>query len=316
VGGELSSSAGLFKDFPVKKSLTAAEAGTVSNKVENFGSVSQKDSWIYYIYEDNLYKRKWDWTEKTKISENKIAVIYISGDWVYYQNSPNGSALYKMRTNGSDETRICNDQVGDFVVSDEWIYYSLPKTAEVKKSSDAIYKIRIDGSNKTKLTDVKWVENLRIKGDWLYYDYLGETNKGMLPSLYRIKTDGTENSLVLENSEFAYLSGEWVYYFVSSDKGKGSETLTLCRIKQDGTEKSEIMTLNEGNAPVLYDDWLYYSSDKGLSRMKLDGTRKEKLNDINIWSLIGISGDWMYIQDYGGPIYRVKLDGSVGTRLN
>jgi hypothetical protein len=315
LAGELSSSAGLFKDFPVKKSLTAAEAGRVRSEVVNFGSVSQRDGWIYYVYEDYLYKRKWDWAEKTKVSENKVALIYISGDWIYYQDSPNGGALYKMKTDGSEQTRICNDQVGSFAVSGEWIYYDLFKTAEVKMSSDALYRIRTDGSGKMKLADVKWAENLKVQGDWLYYDYLEENNKRVTSSLYRIKTDGTENSLILKDSEFVYLSGEWGYYLVSNE-GKDSEKITIYRIKEDGTERSEITTLSQGNAPSLYDDWFYYSSGKGLSRMKLDGTEKEKLNDICIWSLIGISGDWMYIQDYGGPMFRVKLDGSVGTRLN
>lgn len=316
VAAELSSSAGLFKDFPVKKSLTAAEAGNVNSEVVNFGSVSEKDGWVYYVYEDNLYKRKWDWTDRTKVSDNKVALIYIAGDWIYYQDNPNGGALFKMKTDGSEQTRICDDQAGSFAVAGEWIYYNLFKTADVKTGSDAIYKIKTDGSGKMKLADVKWAENLKIQGDWLYYDYLQDTKGRMTPSLYRIKTDGTENSLIMKNSQFAYFDEDWIYYLVSSDKGKGSEKLTLCRMKQNGTERSELTTLSEGNAPSLYDNRFYYSSGKGLSRMKLDGTEKEKLNDINIWSLIGISGDWMYIQDYGGPMFRVKLDGSVGTRLN
>ncbi|MDD2422156.1 MAG: hypothetical protein PHU78_08475, partial [Heliobacteriaceae bacterium] len=57
------SSLGLFKDFPVKDSLTATEVGDVGNAVVNFGSISEKDGLIYYLYKENLYKRKADWTE-------------------------------------------------------------------------------------------------------------------------------------------------------------------------------------------------------------------------------------------------------------
>jgi hypothetical protein len=31
---------------------------------------------------------------------------------------------------------------------------------------------------------------------------------------------------------------------------------------------------------------------------------------------MGVAGNWMYINDYEGPMWRVKLDGSVGTRIN
>lgn len=90
----------------------------------------------------------------------------------------------------------------------------------------------------------------------------------------------------------------------------------MFRIKEDGTEKSKTAVLRVNGFHGLYENYFYYTSGKGLYRMKLDGSGKEKLNNIDIWSLIGISGGWMYIQDYGGPMFRVKLDGSAGTRLN
>lgn len=64
--------------------------------------------------------------------------------------------------------------------------------------------------------------------------------------------------------------------------------------------------------------WFYYvlHSEKGLYRMRPDGSERERLSEINIWQFDGVAGNWMYITDYAGPRYRVKLDGSVGTRIN
>jgi hypothetical protein len=37
---------------------------------------------------------------------------------------------------------------------------------------------------------------------------------------------------------------------------------------------------------------------------------------MNIWQFDSEAGNWMYVTDYAGPRYRVKLDDSVGTRMN
>ncbi|MBC3795908.1 hypothetical protein [Acetobacterium tundrae] len=47
----------------------------------------------------------------------------------------------------------------------------------------------------------------------------------------------------------------------------------------------------------------------------MDGTESEKVNGIDIWQLDGVSGNFMIITDYGGPKFRVSVDGSVGTRI-
>ncbi len=311
------SSLGLFKDFDVKDSLNAEETGDIGNEVVNFGSISQKDGWIYYIYKDNLYKRKPDWTEKTKVSESKMARIYISGDWIYFQDSWDGGNLFKMKTDGTGHIKISDDQIGSFTVSGQWIFYNPKKTTEEEAAGGGLYKIRVDGTEKVKLLDEGWdLGNLKILGDWIYYNEYETAQVRVKSNLYRIKTDGTEKSLVVKDAGIEYISGDWVYYVIRSDEGKGLEKITICRINGDETEKSEIVTLNEIYGFWFDHDWFYFTSGKGLSRIKLDGTGKEKLNDVNIWALEGVSGNWMYISDYAGPRFRVKLDGSIGTRLN
>ncbi|MDD2481414.1 MAG: DUF5050 domain-containing protein [Lutispora sp.] len=313
------SAAGLFKDFPVKDSLSQTEAGDTSDKVMNLGQISQSGGWIYYVYDANLYKRKTDWTERTKISDDEFYSIYIFDGWIYYTDSVDVSNLCKMKTDGSGQVKISDDIIRSFVISGDWIFYTTKKSMleinELKKESKdfsemggALYRVKTDGSEKMKLADVDFeFGGLKVLGEWVYYSDIG--------NLLKIRTDGTEQTLVAEDAGIEYVSGDWLYYLIKSPEKQGLEKITIYRIKADGTEKSVTATLSGVYGYYFDSDWFYYTPGKGLSRIKLDGTGKEKLNDISIWSLMGVSGDWMYIADYGGPMFRVKLDGSVGTRI-
>jgi len=132
------SSLGLFKDFPVKDSLTSAEMGEVSNETVNFGAISQKDGWIYY------------------------------------QDNRDGEDLYKMKSDGTGQTKISDEIIGNYIVSGEWILYNTMLTAEVKQAGGALYKMKTDGSEKVKLVDTGWdAGNVSIQGVWIYFDNNG-----------------------------------------------------------------------------------------------------------------------------------------------
>jgi hypothetical protein len=317
------SSAGLFKDFPVKKTLTQAEAGEASGKDVNFGFISESGGWIYYVYEGHLYKRKIDWTEKTKVTDDNINLMYIKDGIIYYELSTPADVfnLHRINTDGTGKMKISADNFGNFVISGDWIYYNinnypLPEglnESEMKdfyEASKILYKMKTDGSEKVKLAEIgSYFIFPKILGDWIYYSTGND-------DLYKIRTDGTEQTLVAKNAWKVYVSGDWAYHVTKTYEGNSLETINIWREKADGTEKSATATLNGVYAYAFDSDWFYYSSGKGLSRIKLDGTGTEELNDVVIGGLFGVSGDWMYTFDYGGHMFRVKLDGSVGTRLN
>jgi hypothetical protein len=174
----------------------------------------------------------------------------------------------------------------------------------------ALYSIKTDGTRKTKLID-NGVRPFAVE-EWIYFN-------NAQGDLFRIKVDGKEYSKVAENAGVEYASGEWLYYCIVTPENKSENKVTLCKIKPDGTEKSDITTLN-GIGAFCFDNGLFYytTSEKRLYGIKLDGIEKAKLNDINISFLIAVSGDWMYIvsSDISGEAtYRVKLDGSVGVQL-
>lgn len=317
------SSLGIFKDFTVKDQLTSEEAGPSVQKDENLGIISESGGFVYYITDENLYKIKNDWSEKSMVSENKTGSIFVAGDWIYYSNSNDYGSLYKMKTDGSMQSKLSGDDIKSIHVSGDWIFYDTQKSMEdineakekykesfmEKIEPGAVYKIKIDGSEKTKLTDTDWrCGNLKVFGDWILYECNGQ--------LYKIKTDGSGKTLISENGRIGFADGDWFYYGELSGKDV-AEKFSFFRIKLNGSERENLSTIENVVNYCFSDGWFYYGteSEKGLFRVRPAGSEKTKMNNIDIWVLDGVIGNWMYISDYSGPRFRIKTDGSVGTRI-
>jgi hypothetical protein len=128
-------------------------------------------------------------------------------------------------------------------------------------------------------------------------------------SLYKMKTDGTSVTKLLDNVYLAEVKDEWLYYVEHNEK---EEWINVSRMKLDGTEKSKLV---DGEFTTIDGDWLYYRNDGWLYRTKLDGTSAEKLNDVEMWSFYGIYNDYIYYGEYSGAAYRINLDGSNKTKI-
>ena len=125
--------------------------------------------------------------------------------------------------------------------------------------------------------------------------------------------------MISGKGRFGYVTDTWLYFTALRDTGTDAYyDLDVVRMKIDGNERSTLASLDRVYFFTFDEGWFYFvlKSEKGLHRMRPDGTEMQKLNNINIWALDGVSGNWMYISDYSGAYYRVKLDGSVGTRIN
>lgn len=93
-----------------------------------------------------LYKIKTDGTGKTKISDDYIGFVNISGDCIYYSNMSDNLFLYKMKIDGTGKTKLNNQYSVEINVAGDWIYY-MERSAEVFK----LYKLRQDGSERTEI---------------------------------------------------------------------------------------------------------------------------------------------------------------------
>lgn len=328
-GSILLDSADFFKGFQVVKDYSQRTEGSdMSGDGMNLGEISQSGDQIYMVVKNRLYRVNSDWTGRTKVTDFPVSSIFISDEWIYFTDDPDISNLYRMKKDGSERTKLSEDNVAQYCVSGDMVLYSTKKSLaefnEIKKKAmtsvdllleseaGTINKMKTDGSEKTTLCKVSLEPGkIEIHGEWIYYEDYGK--------LYKIKIDGTERAMISGKGRFGYVTDTWLYFIALRDTGTDAYyNLDVVRMKIDGSERSTLASLDRVYFFTLDEGWLYFvfKSEKGLHRMRPDGTEMQKLNNINIWALDGVSGNWMYISDYSGARYRVKLDGSVGTRIN
>jgi len=328
-GSILLDSTDFFKGFPVVKDYSQRTEGSDrSGDGMNLGEISQSGEHIYMVVKNRLYRVNTDWTGRTKVTEFPVSSIFISGEWIYFTDDPDISNLYRMKKDGSERTKLSEDNIAQYCVSDDMVLYSTKKSLaefnEIKKKAmtsvdilleteaGTLNKMKTDGSEKTTLFKVSLEPGkIEIHAEWIYYEDYGK--------LYRIKIDGTERTMISGKGRFGYVTDTWLYFTALRDTGTDAYyDLDVVRMKIDGNERSTLASLDRVYFFTFDEGWFYFvlKSEKGLHRMRPDGTEMQKLNNINIWALDGVSGNWMYISDYSGAYYRVKLDGSVGTRIN
>ena len=328
-GSILLDSTDFFKGFQVVKDYSQRTEGSdMSGDGMNLGEISQSGDQIYMVVKNRLYRVNSDWTGRTKVTDFPVSSIFISDEWIYFTDDPDISNLYRMKKDGSERMKLSEDNVAQYCVSGDMVLYSTKKSLaefnEIKKKAmtsvdllleseaGTINKMKTDGSEKITLCKVSLEPGkIEIHGEWIYYEDYGK--------LYKIKIDGTERAMISGKGRFGYVTDTWLYFIALRDTGTDAYyNLDVVRMKIDGSERSTLASLDRVYFFTLDEGWLYFvfKSEKGLHRMRPDGTEMQKLNNINIWALDGVSGNWMYISDYSGARYRVKLDGSVGTRIN
>jgi ABC-type transport system involved in multi-copper enzyme maturation permease subunit len=328
-GSILVMSADLFKGFPVAGDyLQKAEGEDLSGDGMNFGDISQSGEQIFLVEKNRLYTINIDWTNRKEVTDFPVSSIFLSGDWIYFTNDRDVSELCKMRKDGTERTKLSEDNLAHFYVLDDYIVYSTKKTLaefnDVKKEAlntdnaalesevGRLYRMKTDGSEKTELCKVSLEPGrILVSEEWIYFeDY---------QKLCGVRSDGSDYTVISESGRLGFVEDEWFYFIsVRNPETRAYNDLEIFRMKKDGSEKTFLSSVNRVSNFCFDNGWFYYvlHSEKGLYRMKPDGSEREKLNNINIWQFDGVVGNWMHITDYAGPRYRVKLDGSVGTRIN
>jgi Tol biopolymer transport system component len=136
---------------------------------------------------------------------------------------------------------------------------------------------------------------LCVADDIIYYSIFRSGGGLTPPSIFRIKTDGTKLPLLVndpheENElESFVIDGDWVYYVLF-----GSNSGGMYKIKNDGTENTKLINLNEQVFNInTIDDVIYYSGSESIYKMKSDGSDKVQLTK-NKSGFINIVGCWIY----------------------
>ena len=134
-----------FKPYKIKTDGTGREK---LNDIAAFGNMTIIDDWIYYIAPgapniNNIYKMKFDGMNITKLTDDNVERMNISGGYIYYTKivGPPGGDLYKTRLDGTNKMSFNINFVIQLNVIGDWVYYlTTDKTT---------YKVKTDGTGNT-----------------------------------------------------------------------------------------------------------------------------------------------------------------------
>ncbi|HBL83844.1 MAG: hypothetical protein A2Y17_08110 [Clostridiales bacterium GWF2_38_85] len=136
---------------------------------------------------------------------------------------------------------------------------------------------------------------------WIYY-----SNGYHNGWLYRMKPDGSENTLIVEDyAEGINVVNDSIYYVNRSDHRK------IYRIKNDGTERT-ILNENFCTQINVVSDWVYYvivDDEHCIYKMKTNSTEQTKLNSEYTYNIM-VVGEWLYYSIKGYQLKKMKTDGT------
>lgn len=245
----------------------------------------------------------------TNISIGNGTVLYKNG-WLYYSSI---HGLY--RTNDDFKTlhKILNVPAYSINVLNDWIYYLEPKSDSTQtrdmitfiygdRKQNEMKKIRGDGTEEQSL-GIENIAKMLVVDEWIYY----------LPwdtyQLYRIRLDGSEKSLVINERTTLPVFDKGKMYCAIRGNQPG-----IFKMEMDGTIVQQLNDVHTF-AYDIYEGCLYYSKmDESykLYRLDLNSMQEEAFGDINTSSFI-IQDGYLYYVAYQGSdvddagVYRYNL---------
>jgi len=186
-----------------------------------------------------------------------------------------------------------------------WIYFCTYESG--------LFKMKLDGTDTTVLSQGQCITNINVKDGWVYYLFSN--------CIYKIKTDGTEKTLLLkENGSIDKLIviGDWIYfrYLPNNNDSRGY----IIKIKNDGTEMTKISNIT--TQTLYYDNgWFYTDLNVELTKIKIDGSEIIRLADEQP-EAISVTNDWIYYEtvvDWQNKIFArhsIKKDGSNSQKVD
>lgn len=253
------------------------------------------DGWIYYseFKSGDLYKVKTNGEDRTRVGDIKTTYFKIYEDRIYYLDER--KALYCAALDGST-IMLENEFIGGdkFYIVDGWVY-SLARHM-------VIYKTKTDGTECTVLgKGNEPCGDFCIEGDWIYYT-VWKPIDGWGYALFKMRTDGTQRTQIMQQSALAIDYDEnWIYFVDTAGKGVGTRNTdgqSISKVRFDGSEKQKIIDsdMHHNSFFKVIGEWIYYENfgdDSGLYKVNTDSGKRVKITESYRVGEVGLWGNWM-----------------------
>jgi hypothetical protein len=184
-----------------------------------------------------------------RIFNFNVSNFGVSSDAVYFTRYGINRGLYKGSFKDNSIVKLISGSVGDFIIVDNIIYY---------KTSEGLFKTKIDGSDKTKISG-KGIASFDVIGDYVYC--LGDDR-----GIERIRTDGSESSIVVDSSSTSKDNSLGIYQFHISNgyiyyTERINNTSYIFNIKRCSLDGKDTKMLGESFGPdfIINGDTIGYN---------------------------------------------------------
>lgn len=174
---------------------------------------------------------------------------FLSKGNAYFYNE-----LYKLDIDKGTSDKVSGYYFDTIDIENDYIYFT-------RLGDKKICKMNSDGENEEYISGCEG-EILYVSSGWIYY-------KGVDGNTYRVKTDGTSKTKIIDLSSTSIPNGENIYYV-----SPGQNNLyQLHKTNINGAEDTSFNAYKVDSFSIA-GDWLYYISNKNLLRIKLDGSSR------------------------------------------
>jgi hypothetical protein len=308
-------------------------------KIDGSGEMKVNDLRVYALNENKgrlyfsdldhnyrLSSAKPDGSDVQILSEDMSTDLLFFDGWLYYLNHSDSGREYRIKGNekekvisvakvtplASNESEILvagstnsNRSSGGYFVKagDDLIFVGM------SEGMDGIYRRNLIEAN----VDIEQISldqarNLNVWKDWVYY-----INESDYSGIYRMRADGSEPQIVLDQSVGnLVIFGNWMYFLNHNDNQR------IYKAKVDGSELTKISDSEGLFSFSLEGEWLVYASSQGqtMVKVKLDGSDEQVVTSTSSTYLTSDNG-WIYYGDDNTRIAlsKVRMDGSENQNL-
>ncbi|MDR2713718.1 MAG: DUF5050 domain-containing protein [Clostridiales bacterium] len=274
---------------------------------------------------EGIYTLEWDkktesyyiaFTDKEVFSKTKLITdletvynINVVGQYIYYDEKTTDNEgnvvnlnLFRYDWQTKEIVPMAEKAYRAYMTGDAIYYMDTPYY------QGGLWRMDLDGGNKKQLA--KDVTCYIVVGEIIYYASFSSDWK-----IFRMTIDGNNSKKLTNLSVFSSYSNGY-FYGTSSE---GNSDSILFRMKEDGSEKSRILTLEDNvrfSKVKVVGNWIYYTTWYSINgngatgplyRVSLDGQQKEQLTQEKALDFYLFQGGFCYTGNNAEFVFK-KVD--------